>query len=172
MPEELKKYVAESRAKGFSNEQIKQNLLSTGWPEAEVNQALGLGSQAPTPVPAPPLNVQAIKISNTNVMAALSYLGILIIVPILTAKDDPFVKFHIKQGIALIILWAVIWILSFGWGMLMVIIKFPLFGLISILFPFLWLLSVGLMIMGIVNAATGKQKELPVVGSWGNRFNF
>lgn len=105
-------------------------------------------------------------------MAVLAYLGILIIIPFITAKNDPYVKFHIKQGIALIILWVIIWILSFAIGIFLAIIQFPLFGLISLLFPLLWLLSVILVIIGIMNAATGKQKELPVIGSWGNKFNF
>ena len=39
-----------------------------------------------------------------TLMAVLAYLGILILVPFLTdAKKDPFVKFHLKQGVALII---------------------------------------------------------------------
>jgi uncharacterized membrane protein len=90
-------------------------------------------------------------------MAILAYLGILVIIPFLTdAKNDPFVKFHIKQGLVLLIAevvgMAVFWIPIFGW--------------------LLWLAVVVLVIMGIMNAAVGKQKELPIVGKFSHMFNF
>ena len=38
-----------------------------------------------------------------TVMAILAYIGPLIIASYLLAKDDEFVKFHIKQGLVLVI---------------------------------------------------------------------
>lgn len=39
-----------------------------------------------------------------NLMAIFAYLGIFIIVPFLTdSKNNPFVKFHLKQGLALLV---------------------------------------------------------------------
>ena len=37
-------------------------------------------------------------------MAVLSYIGPLVIVSYLSAKDDPFVKYHIKQGLVLLVI--------------------------------------------------------------------
>ena len=119
----------------------------------------------------PPQESQPIilKTDAPNLVSILAYLGILIIIPVLVAKDDPFVKFHIKQGIGLIILWLIFWVLSFVLGIFLAVTRLPF---LTLIFPVLWLLSVILMIIGITNAATGKTKELPIIGSWGNKFNF
>jgi uncharacterized membrane protein len=94
-------------------------------------------------------------------MAVLAYLGILIIVPFVTdAKNDPFVKFHIKQGLALIISEVV--------GLFIGVV--PILG--WIISPLLLLFNLVMVILGIVNAATGKQKELPIIGAIGSKFNF
>jgi uncharacterized membrane protein len=99
--------------------------------------------------------------SNNTGMAILAYLGILIIIPFLTnAHNDPFVKFHLKQGLALII--------SFVVGFVISII--PILG--WILSPLIMIFNVVLLIIGIINAASGKEKALPFIGSIGNKFNF
>lgn len=108
----------------------------------------------PAPVPQPP--------ASTNAgMAILAYLGILIVIPFLTdAKNDPFVKFHIKQGLALIISEVVgtfIYVIPFlGW----------VAGFALLIF------NLAMTITGIINAASGKQKELPIIGVIARNFNF
>ncbi len=96
----------------------------------------------------------------TNAIAIFSYLGILLVIPLLAAKEDPFVKFHVKQGLTLLIagilVGAVAWIPIIGW----------LFGIIAA--PVLLVFG----IMGIVNVLTGKEKELPLIGQYADRFNF
>lgn len=94
--------------------------------------------------------------SNRTLMAVLCYFGILVIIPLLTdAKNDPFVKFHIKQGLVLLIAYVIAgfiaWIPIIGW--------------------LIWLALFILFIIGIVNASTGKEGELPVIGSLGSKFN-
>lgn len=93
-------------------------------------------------------------------MAILAYLGILVVVSYLVAKDDPFVKFHIKQGLVLLVGEVVLWILGMGLWQL-----WPLLSLIN-------LAIFVLAIVGIVNAAQGQEKPLPLVGQWGSHFNF
>lgn len=129
---------------------------------------------APTPIPQPVApSVQPINLSDNKGMAILAYLGILIIVPFLTgAQNDPYVKFHIKQGLGLIMFWLLLWVLSFVFSMLVALSGIYFFVLAGIVFPLFYLISFILMAVGIVNAATGKTKELPVVGSWGSKFNF
>jgi len=177
--EELKKYIDDARRQGMNDKQIKQNLTASGWSEFDVNQALNPQSVPPPPPlpsssPPPPFSPTrtAATQSNSAIMGVLAYLGILIVIPFIMAKDDSFVKFHIKQGLTLIVFWFGIWIISFALGIFLAVVRFPLFGLISIFFPLLWLLSAILAIVGIINAATGKMKELPVIGGWGNKFNF
>lgn len=92
-------------------------------------------------------------------MAILAYLGILIIIPLLTdARNDSFVKFHIKQGLTLLVFFAV--------GFLINII--PILGL---LIHFFWFL-VGLIfvVIGVLNAAAGKERPLPIIGQYADAF--
>ncbi len=96
------------------------------------------------------------------VMALLCYLGLLIIIPLVTeAKKEAYVKFHIKQGIILLITSVVIWIAS-------IILAFiPVLGWIIVFLAWIGLLV--LVIMGIVNALTGKENILPVVGKYADK---
>ncbi len=96
------------------------------------------------------------------IMGLLCYLGLLIIIPLVTdAKKDPFVKFHIKQGIVLLVTSVAVWIAS-------IILAFiPILGWIIVLLA--WIGMLVLVIMGIVNALTGKESVLPVVGKFGDK---
>lgn len=91
-------------------------------------------------------------------MGVLCYLGVLLVIPLLIAKGDPFVKYHIKQGLVLVVMWAVVWALQmFLWSFA----------------PFYQILSFAtfiLSIIGIINVVQGKEKELPIVGQFGNSF--
>lgn len=89
-----------------------------------------------------------------NPLAILSYLGILFLVPLLVAKDDEFVKFHVKQGITLFIAEIITVIIS----------MIPLIGwLISLIGWICWLI---LIILGIINVLQGKKSPLPVIGKF------
>lgn len=96
---------------------------------------------------------------NATLMGILAYLGILIIVPFLMAKDDPFVKFHIRQGLVLVIIELAIWVLgSISWQF----------------WPLLQLVNLGVLVLaiiGIVNVVNHKEAELPLVGSLAKNFN-
>lgn len=43
----------------------------------------------------------AADVQNNKVMAVLSYIGILVLIPILAAKESPFARFHANQGLIL-----------------------------------------------------------------------
>ncbi len=92
--------------------------------------------------------------SNNKLMAVLCYLGILWLVPLLTDhKNDPFVKFHINQGIILTIFWVAIWIIGY----------IPYIGgIIS------WIGGIAVFIfaiIGIINSVNMEEKPLPVIGT-------
>ncbi len=93
-------------------------------------------------------------------MAVLSYLGPLVIVSYVMAKNDPFVKFHIKQGLVLFIIEIAIAVL----GMIMP----GLYMIISLAN----LATLVLSILGIINAVQKKETPLPVVGSLSKHFSF
>ena len=95
-----------------------------------------------------------------KVMGILAYIGILVLVPIFAAKDSKFARFHANQGLVLAIFEVASYLIfsvilsmipKIGW----------LFGVIG------WIISVGLLVLavlGIVAAARGQAKELPIVG--------
>lgn len=91
-------------------------------------------------------------------MAIVAY--ILFFVPLLTeAKDSPFVKFHVKQAIVLIISSIVVSIL----GTIIPIIGWILAPIISLVLFVFW-------IMGIMNAVNGEAKQVPVVGKYADQY--
>lgn len=98
-------------------------------------------------------------IESNKGMAVLSYFSILVLVPIFTARNSPFARFHANQGLILFVIEAILWIISMVLGWI------PIIGwLLSIV---IWVLQLGLLalsILGIVNAIQGQAKELPVLG--------
>ncbi len=96
-------------------------------------------------------------IQNNKIWAALSYLGILFILPLLVNNGKSrYGKFHANQGLILFI------------ACLLSGIACAILALIPILGAFLSLIPTLvvtiLMIIGIINGATGKAKELPLIG--------
>ncbi len=97
-----------------------------------------------------------------KLMGALAYLGVFILIPLFVAKDDPVVKFHIKQGLILVIAEIVLKVLSllmFGW----------------LLWPFIQIVNLAIFILsivGIINVLQEKEKELPLVGHLAKNFTF
>ena len=98
--------------------------------------------------------------NNNTLMGVLAYIGPLVIVSYLTAKNEPFVKFHIKQGLVLLAIEVVMWILS-----MVAIMLWPILSLIN-------LGALILSIVGIVNVVQNKEKLLPLVGQFAKHFKF
>lgn len=132
------------------------------------NDPVGAGQATPPPAtppvsplpPSPGPTGPNSQHTNTG-MAILAYLGILVLIPLLTeAKNDPFVKFHIKQGLLVLI----------GLVLSSIIVVVPVLG--WAIGSVIWIASIILMIIGIMNAASGKQEELPLVGHLSRNFHF
>ena len=101
-------------------------------------------------------------IEKNKVMAILAYFGILVLVPIFGAKDSKFARFHANQGLILFIIMLVLWVL----GQICLAISLKFYAIMSVLFMICYLVLAVLAIMGIINAARGKAKELPLVGKY------
>ncbi len=103
-------------------------------------------------------NTEPKKKEENVVMAALSYFGILVLIPLLTdAKKDPFVKFHVKQGIILLIA---------GFANMFISIV-PFIGWIAGFV--IWIALLVFFVMGLINVFGGKKKELPVIGQYADK---
>ncbi|CAN5568764.1 hypothetical protein BH10BAC5_BH10BAC5_13100 [soil metagenome] len=110
--------------------------------------------------------------SDGKVMAILAYLGILVFIPLLTQKHNRFVMFHVQQGLGLFIAWLILWFLFMFVDRMIFsrMMVFPVCGG-SLIYGIVKLGLFILMILGIINAAKGEMKELPVVGSLARSFN-
>ena len=95
-------------------------------------------------------------IQQNKVMGVLAYLGILVLIPIFAAPQSRFARFHANQGLILDIAVMVISILS---GLLTSLVP-----VLAIIFLLIDIPVIALLILGIVNAASGKAKELPLIG--------
>ena len=98
-------------------------------------------------------------IEQNKVMAILAYLWLLVLVPIFAARESKFATFHANQGLILAIA-------EIALGLVSLILSWiPILGiLISIVCWIAGLCLLILAIIGIVNAANGKAKELPIIG--------
>lgn len=98
-------------------------------------------------------------VEKNKAMAIVGYIiPILFFVPLVTeAKDSPFAKFHANQQLNLLLFWVVGYIVS---SILIIV----LIGLI--LMPLVMIAALVFMIMGIINAAKGEMKALPLIGGF------
>ena len=94
-------------------------------------------------------------IEDNKVMAALSYVGILCLVPLLAAKTSKFAQFHAKQGLVLFVVDVVVsfiaWIPLVGWAI----------GMAALI----------VSIYGFVQALQGAYWELPYLGDYAKKIN-
>lgn len=116
--------------------------------------------------------IQANDEETNKVMALLSYFGILVLVPILAAKESPFARFHANQGLVLTI---AMFLYIIADGILTAILHailwkgLGLWSIYSLCGTVLNLLYVGftvLAIIGIINVLKGQTKELPIIGKY------
>jgi len=97
-------------------------------------------------------------VADNKVMAILSYFGILFVIPLFAAKESPFAKFHANQGLLLFLAEIALYIVYY-----ILLLVLPIIGLI---FSILFLGITVLAIIGIINAAKGEAKELPLIGKY------
>ncbi len=83
-----------------------------------------------------------IHFSEKNILGALSYLWLLVLIPFLFARKNEFAQFHARQGMVLLILE-----LIFGW--------FPLFTALFIV----------VSCIGVMKALQGDRWKMPVVST-------
>ncbi len=89
---------------------------------------------------------------SNKLLAAISYIWILFLVPLFAAKDDAFARYHANQGLLLFLASIVLTIIG--------IIPFvgPIIAGIGGIVTFVF------MILGIINAVKGEMKPLPFIG--------
>lgn len=99
-------------------------------------------------------------INNNKGLSVLAYIGFLFLVPLLACPNSKFARYHTNQGL-------VLFLLEFALGVVIGILGIiPIAGLIigGLLSAVGGIFTLVLMIMGIINAAQGQAKELPLIG--------
>ncbi len=88
-------------------------------------------------------------------VAAMGYIWILCLVPLLLKRDSAFASYHAKQGLVLFI----VEILAMLVAWIPVVNVLVFFGLVTI------------AALGIANATRGIALPLPIIGRWASHFN-
>ncbi len=120
--------------------------------------------------------VQQNDANNEKLCAILSYLliGIIWYFADEKMKKSSFAKFHAKQGLVLIIA-EILYSLVLGiiFSILFVPLMFGgmIFGLVGV-YRILQIIPLIFLIIGIINAANDKEKELPIIGKFANKLTF
>lgn len=102
-------------------------------------------------------------VEKNKAMGVLAYLSWLVLIPIFAAKDSKFARFHANQGLVLLIASAIFGVVRWVLSEILFAISWRLY-FVTVIISLLGLVFLALAIIGIVNAATGKAKELPVIG--------
>lgn len=115
-------------------------------------------------------------IEQNKIMAVLSYISLLVLVPLLAAKESKYARFHANQGLVLLGLNVIYVILSIIFSFIRVSSVNYIWGIpyetsatpwyLSIILWIVFIIIAIFGILGIINAATGKAKELPLIGKF------
>lgn len=99
-------------------------------------------------------------INDNKGMSVLAYIGILFLIPLLACPNSRFARYHTNQGLVLFLLEVAIGVVTGIFGII------PIAGLIigGLISAVGGIFTLVLMILGIINAAQGQAKELPLIG--------
>lgn len=101
-------------------------------------------------------------INQNKAMAILAY--IIFLIPLFAAKESKFARFHTNQGLVLVIFSVAYAIVEAILSAIFYAISWSLGALMGTILGLVFILVTVLAIIGIVNAAQGKAKELPLIG--------
>ena len=119
------------------------------------------GGGSYTPPPPPPMSGGTSPSSDRTLMVVLSYLGLLALIPYLTKKEDPEIHWHAKNGVGLLILDVVVWVvfMIITW-----VLPSNLLGCgVGMIQCIVWIGILVLHVYCIIQAVGGKRPRIPVV---------
>ncbi len=98
-------------------------------------------------------------VEQNRAIAAVGYLSILCLLPLLFKRESAFAQYHAKQGLVLVGCWIALLVIGIipilGWLVFMV-------GSLAIFV---------MSIVGFANALMGEWWEVPYVGEWAKKIN-
>jgi len=97
-------------------------------------------------------------VEDNKIIAALSYIFILCLVPLLLKKNSEFTQFHARQGLTITVIWFLSWIVS----------VIPIFIIFSFLINMILLV---VSILGVIKTLNGESWKIPFVYEWSKKWN-
>lgn len=95
-------------------------------------------------------NFDAKDVEDHRIVACLSYIGILCVIPLLGSRQSRFAQEHAKQGLILCVAWIagsfIFWVPLFGWAAMVVVFA--------------------VNVIALIKCADGKFWEIPYVGQY------
>ena len=113
-----------------------------------------------------PVQSDEADISENKAMGILAYISWLVLVPLFAAKESKFARFHTNQGLVLAIAESAYAVTALIVVELFSLISWWLGLVMTVLFWIAAPLFVVFTVLGIVNAAHGRCKELPIIGKF------
>ena len=104
---------------------------------------------------------EVIETSDETAIAAVGYIWILFLLPLLLKRQSLFCQHHAKQGLVLFIFSLIITALG----------SLPFIGWFFIM-PIGWIIIVVLGLLGIINALRGDMWEMPYFGKYAKKIKF
>lgn len=105
-------------------------------------------------------------IEQNKFMGILAYFSWLVLIPIFAAPNSKFARYHANQGLILAITEVIWWIGTVIINTMFFAINWRLGYVVGTILALANIVFVVLLIIGIMNAANGKAKELPVIGKF------
>ena len=113
-------------------------------------------------------------VQSSRGIAWLSYVGLLFLIPMFVKKDSPYCQYHVKQGATLCaveiaylitksIILAIVNAIVPGYSFYGYTVHSSVYNVFSVILNLAYIFLVVITIIGIVNAAKGQKKELPLI---------
>lgn len=120
---------------------------------------------APGPADMPPMDAK--EIEEGKVLAILGYIIGIVAIVVLILRNNNFSLYHAKQWLILLIAAFAVWIPLAIVTVLATVIAPKAAGCVMMaIYPVVWLGIIALAIMGVINAAQGQCKPLPLIGQY------
>ncbi|MFH1326446.1 MAG: DUF4870 domain-containing protein [Candidatus Falkowbacteria bacterium] len=98
-------------------------------------------------------------VEKNKIIAALSYIFILCLVPLMLKKNSEFTQFHARQGLTITVAWFVLWVFGI----------IPILGWIVAFFGNIALLIIS--VLGVIKTLSGESWEIPFIHEWSKKWN-
>lgn len=104
---------------------------------------------------------------NDKILSVFGYFGILFLIPLFAGNNSQFTRYHANQGLLLFILDIILYVIALIIGGVIILVSgFQAVLAVPLIMSLVSLVVMIFAIIGIVHAAQGEMKPLPVIGGF------